>query len=506
MSRDVYSNHAVRRAALHFLTGKVVSALITFIILLWLVRLLPVADYGGYVVFIASTELGFAFAALGLPWLAARYLTDFRLHASGHELARYCRKLILWHAFALVLVAVGAVLAMDHYLRWVNLPSQHAAAWCAISLLIFEGLGRFLRESLMAPLLLQGAAQFSLVLRQLVLLLAIAVLAFGEHTQLTWVLVAEAFASVVAWLVAVLALVRHLRHIRSQTGEPNWRPPQPGEQWRMALRMHAANIINLAYSPQVFINLVQRFLGTESTALFGFLRALYDQVARYLPATLLFTVLRPKLIASHLQSGMATMSGLVNLVGKLSLFVLFPLIVLVALGGDALVALLSGGTFTTGGDYLLGLLLALLPFSQRQLIETVAVAAGSAGLCTLASALGLLALPLLLAMLHQGLGLWAPVFSILFGQTVFNAAVLTGLASMGYRADWWGGLKLAASAFIAWLAATWLVSFEPGAVRILLACMLAGLVFLVLAWRLQVFSVEERRRLDGLLGRRLLAR
>lgn len=499
MTHGVYSGQAVKRAAWQFLTGKAASALLTFVILLWLVRLLPVAEYGAYVVLIAGTELGFALAMLGLPWLAARYLPEYRLHAPGRLLAGLCRRLVAWQALALAGLAVVIALLLDAYLAWAGLGNYRGAAWFALALLVFEGLGRFLREGLMAPLMLQGQARFSLVLQLLAFLAALAGLVIAGRTELPWVLGAQASASALGWLAARLALARHLRSLQGQAGAPGWQAPCITEQWRMALRMYAAHLVTLAYGPQVFLNLIQRTLGAEAAALFGFLRTLQEQAARYLPATLLFTVLRPRLMASHLQGGLAQMAREVNLAGKLSLFALLPLIVLVALAGDPLVALLSGGKFAAGGAYLLGLLLALLPFSQRLLIETVAVASGRAGLCTLGAGLGLLALPLVYLLLQSGLGLWAPILAILFGQVLFNATVLTGLTRQGYRADWAGAVKLGASALMAWLAASGLTLLAPQWPGLVVACGLAGAVFLALAWQLKAFSAEERQRLTGLL-------
>jgi O-antigen/teichoic acid export membrane protein len=506
MSTEVYSVQALKRAAWQFLTGKALTAALTFIILLWLVRLQPLAEYGAYVVLIAGTELGFALAGLGLPWLAARYLPDYRLHADGSTLSRLCRRLILWQMLAFIVLAIVIAAMLEAYLNWVDLFAHRTAAWFALALLVVEGLGRFLREGLMAPLMLQAQARISLVLRQLVFLTAIATIAYSGQSELDWVLAAEAGASALGLIIAGIAIARHLRTLGEQAAEPGWQEPRIAEQWRVALRMHAAHIVTLAYGPQVFLNLVQRALDAEAAALFGFLRVLSDQVARYLPALLLFTVLRPKLISSHLQGGMAALAWQVNLVGKLSLFVLLPIIVLVALVGDTLVVLLSGSKFTEGGAYLLGLLLALVPFSQRQLIDTVAVAVGRAGLCTLGAFVGLLALPLMLVLLDMGFGLWAPVLAILFGQFSFNTTVLTGLYRYGYQADWHGAAKLGASAILAWLVAKWVLLIDSSVVFLVAACLLGTVVFLTLAWRTQAFTVLERQRLDGLLGRRLLAR
>lgn len=506
MNQDVYSSRGIRCAAWQFLSAKAVSAMLTFMILLCLVRLLPVAEYGAYVVLIAGTELGFAIAGMGLPWLAARYLPEYRLHATGPILARLCRQLLLWQFLALMVLAGIIALAMDAYLHWAGLAVHRGAAWFALALLVTEGLARFVREGLMAPLMLQGQARVSLILRQASFLAATAALSFASRPELIWVLAAEVAASFASCLVATLALGWHLGSLRGQNGVTGWQEPGIADQWRVATRMHITRLISLAYSQPVLINLVQRSLGAEAAALFGFLRTLYEQIARYLPATLLFTVIRPKLMASHLQVGMSDLARSVNFVGKLSLFVLLPIIVLVALGGDGLVSLLSGGKFTYGWSLLLGLLLALVPCSQRQLLETVAVASGRSGLCALSSAIGLLAMPLMIYLIDQGLGLWAPVLATLFGQFVLNTTLLLGLFQIGYRADWRGAIKLVASAILAGIVAGGVSSRESVMIWLALAWFVAVVVFLAMAWWLNAFTQEERQRLDGLIGRQLFAR
>ncbi|MBU4525011.1 MAG: hypothetical protein KUA37_18125 [Desulfomicrobium sp.] len=506
MTRDVYSNYAIRRAAWQFLSGKAASALLTFIILLYLVRMLSVFDYGAYVVFIAGTEIGIALAGLGLPWLGARYIPEYRLRASGSDLGRLCLQLMLCQALALIALVAIVAFAMDIYLSWADLLAHRRASWFALALLLTEGLGRFVREGLMAPLILQGQARVSLVLRQSLFLTTIVAFSFAGSTELIWVLAAEVGASLAGYLVSVISFVWHLRSLRGQVGESGWQEPRVTNQWRIALRMYVAQLISLTYSPQVLINIVQRALGAESAAVFGFLRTLYEQVARYLPATLLFTVIRPKLMAIHLQGGVSGLTRQVNLVGKVSLFVLMPIVMIVALGGDGMVSLLSGGKFMGEGLLLLGLLIALVPCSQRQLLETVAVVTGRAGLCTFASVFGLLALPFMIYLLDQGFGLWAPVLAILFGQITLNATMLLGLKQIGYQADWRGATKLAASAIFAGLVSVGVPSIERNVIWLGLGCLLATLLFLALVWWLQAFTLEERQRFDGLIGRQLFTR
>ena len=76
-------------------------------------------------------------------------------------------------------------------------------------------------------------------------------------------------------------------------------------------------------------------------------------------------------------------------------------------------SLLSNGKFTQSGYYLGGLLLALIPFSQRQILETVAVVCGQSRLCLWGSFLGVLTLPLAYWLFESGLGLWSPIIAMI---------------------------------------------------------------------------------------------
>ena len=102
MSSSPYSGALLKQSAIHFLTGKAASALLTFTILLWLVRLLSTQDYATYVTLVAAYELLFAISSLGLPWMAARYLPEYRLHASGFHLKAHLSWLLTFFSAALV--------------------------------------------------------------------------------------------------------------------------------------------------------------------------------------------------------------------------------------------------------------------------------------------------------------------------------------------------------------------------------------------------------------------
>ncbi len=505
MSMSAYSGTALKRSAWHFLSGKVVSALLTFLILLWVVRLLSVAEYGAYVTLVAGMELAIIIATFGMPWLAARFLPEFRLHAPGLRLRRLASSLLGWQVAILAVLAGILALWLRKYLIWADLMPYRIVAQYYLLVLLVEGAGRHVRESLLGPLLLQGVVQVSLVARNLLFIALLAATSLSGHVLLIDVVQAELVASALGTALSLGGLARHLRETDALPGKPGWQEPRLPTMWRTASHMYFSHLLTLFYSPQIFLLIIQRYLGVEAAAIFGFMRTLYEQAVRYLPATLLFGLVRPKLVASYVDGGgVEELSRNANLAGKLSLFVLMPLVAFAGMAGQDLISLLSGTKFPETGLLFLGFMLALIPFSQRQLLETVAVATGHSQLCTYAAASGLLMLPLMYGLLVAGLGLWAPVVALGLGHLVFNGLILSGIVRhTGYKLDVPGFSKLLIAALAGFLASAWMPAIQPVWARLLAVAMLATIVFLLVAWWIKPFAEEERARLNGLLNRRL---
>ncbi|ABC30170.1 hypothetical protein HCH_03422 [Hahella chejuensis KCTC 2396] len=522
-----YSRQALISGTKKFLSGKVISALLTLGILLVTVRLLPVTEYGAYVTLLAMTEIGRSLAQLGLAWLTARQLPEYRLKADGPRLIRFCRRVAVWQSAALIACALLFAVLMDAYLNWAGLQAFRPAAWVFLGVFLVEGVGRFLREAVLGPLLLQGGIRASMVGRQLLYLVALLVLwrlSGSDLTQLSLfplaqtlaqpggglyaVVLIELIASVFGTLIAMACLFRFCRSMRGLQGEAGWTEPSIREQWWLSLHMYFAHLLTLLYSPQALVNLLQKYLGPEASAVFGFLRTLNDQIARYLPASLLFSLIRPKLVAVYVNGGgTSELSRLTNSAGKVSLVILLPLVSVAAVFGDDLIHLISGGKFSDSGYLFFGFLLCLIPYSQRLLLETAAVTLDQANLCKWGAALGLITLPSLWGLLHLGFGVWAAVIAIGLGHVLFNTFIIAGLKRRcDYAFDWLNQTKLILAMAVAII---------PGAIGpdVSVAVIGAGLIpllgysllivgaFAVSVLLLRPFTAEETGLLKSLVKR-----
>ncbi|HNP26518.1 MAG TPA: hypothetical protein PKM20_07240, partial [Nitrosomonas sp.] len=173
----MYSGLELKYSAVHFLTGKFVSALLTLTILLWLVRLLTTEEYGVYMILAAGMELTLAIVSCGLPWLSARYLPEFRLHGNGRLLVQLVWKIISLLGFTLI-VGVFLLFFLMQWLLPVELIQYTGLAKLFLVVVLLEGLSRCIRENILGHLMQQKQAQISLAARNFVFLLLIGVVVF----------------------------------------------------------------------------------------------------------------------------------------------------------------------------------------------------------------------------------------------------------------------------------------------------------------------------------------
>jgi O-antigen/teichoic acid export membrane protein len=489
------------------------------------------------VTFVAGGDFALIITSFGLPWIAARYLPEFRLRANGKLLAHFVWQIIAWICLFSVGGALLLFVALPQLLVFMDLAQQTDVARLYLLVWMLESVRVNVQANILEPLMQQGQAQLSQIMRNLGLLLCLGVMvAVQGKIHLRDVVLAELAGTFLGTVSALLRLVWHLPKYRDLPGKDGWRSPNWLEMWPTARHMYFSHLISLTYSSSVLVFLVQRFLGIEATALFGFILNVNGQISRYLPATLLFGLVRPKLIASYVgEGGEEQLTRDANLIGKMSLFVLMPLLVFVWFAGGELLSLLSGGKFSQAGYYLGGVLLSLIPLSQRQIIETVAVASGKSNLCLWASFLGILTLPLVYGLFELGFGLWSPIIAMVVGQLLFNATlVITMMITTAYRPDTVGFFKLTVAAFVgivlcvltrmAWEGS--LLPYVNGFVRLpteiqailliipahqtalptewlglILMAVLACSIFLMVSYFIKPFRLEERVRLNRLLNR-----
>ena len=376
-SQEPFSLARMRGGMYMFATGKLLSGLIGVAWLLLLVRVLDVADYGGYVVLLALLEIVLLVSNAGVDPVAQRYITEARLPHNLLVLPRLLWRSLAYRGLTLVLAA-GSV-------AWLALPLAGLVAQPVLAKILpayalvigFEGSARYL-ELAFESLLEQGRAQLSAVLRSGARLAVVWLLsATGGTLSLTDVVRVEAVTSGVGLLIAVALMGQCLQGYR-QPAEAHARPADSFALRRLVpfiLPLFIAQCLTQLYSPNMIKLVVSRLFGVAEAATFGFAHALSGVLQRYLPASLLVGLIRPMLVARRARTGSDNdLVAVGNLILKINLFLILPVAALVAVAGREFATLASGGKYADAGPLLFLMVLLLVLTGAHVVLSMLATA------------------------------------------------------------------------------------------------------------------------------------
>lgn len=365
MAEGRYSGSRFRRAVAVFLAGRAVQGIANVLQLLWLVRLLPVIEYGAYVTVLGLVELLVPLVSFGTLDAIRCYVP--RMAGS----ARSTRSLVGRLIRARVL-AIGILMTIL-FLFWAPLmavfhftPSQQQATRTAAFLI-----GVVLAFRLFAEILEALFEQrYSQTLRAMLpigklMLMGVCVVSVIPVT-LAAMMVIELFVTLGCLVFSVAFLKRTVAGL-PMTGEIDL--PDKAELARFQRHMTITEWTNAMAGIGAIRLIVAGQLGLEPAALFGFLHNLQQTISRYLPANLLTNLIQPVLVSRYQPGqGEALLDNAGNLLVKINWFVIGVTAVVTAVGGESLINLLSGGKFTNGSLTLFLLLITLIPVAGRMVI------------------------------------------------------------------------------------------------------------------------------------------
>jgi O-antigen/teichoic acid export membrane protein len=423
-----YSPTRLARSFRHFVLGKGVSALLTMIAFALVARLLPPTSYGTYVSLVAMMELGLALSSVGLDWVTARMLPEYRIHAGGKALIRFTLCLGALRTGILLTVGAGIIALAGSIAELIRQPRAVSLIQLYAAVMIVEGIARFLRDDILGNLLLQGALQAAQVLRTIVLVAGLYWLTLEQKQDVSHVIVVDLLSACTGMLIALIGLSAALLRSVSMPASQGWEPPSISDMRALAANTYVSYVLTLAYSGQFLTLLLSRYAGAEATAVFGFARNLAEQIRRLLPTEMFMGLIRPMLVARYVETKDFDKLNLnAGLILRIGFAALTPLCVFFVAFGQETLTWLSKGKF--GGSYhlMLVLLAYLAVFGHRRVIEMVANVAGHAYLCTRAGFF-LLAVPgLAVVVLELGWGPIALVSAMFLGDLAFGILVARGL-------------------------------------------------------------------------------
>ena len=370
MPETPYQASRFRKALIHFISGRAAQAGARAILLLTLVRVLEINDYGAYMLVIGLAETLLQVASLGILPVGQRFLPQLLTTIPAKKLYSFVGFLIAAQ------LAVLALITFALFTYWNEItPSmgfsdaQTVASLVAVWLFLVIPAFRFSAEMLDA-LLEQGRAQIARALMPTLRVVGVVgLIVSGSEITLARVFLVDIAATALCLALAWAFLAGSLGRLHSETASGEL-PAK--EMLVFAWHMAATGLLGACSSPGALRLVLANALGIAESGLFAFLQSLQRLVGRYLPGTLLRGLVRPILVDRfHGPRGMAILEAGSGLLLKANTIIVATGAVAIALAGNEIVTLLSGGKFSDAGLTLLLMFVALVITSQRTVIEMV---------------------------------------------------------------------------------------------------------------------------------------
>lgn len=498
MGEKVYGAARLRRAAIHFVTGRAVQALARAALILVIVRILPVADYGAYMLIIGLAEAVLLIASLGIVPVGQRYLPELVVRLKPAKVKRFVLFLLAAQTLVLIVLALATWAGWSALAKLMNLSATQTAAtyWAPVLFLLIPCF-RLLSE-IQEALLEQGRAQIARALMPVGRIIGIGVyMAFDVTPGLAELLLLDIIVTIGCILLAYFNIFSTLGQLAQGTAEDL--PVR--DMLRFGWHMAGVNLLGSTMQPGVVRLVIANGLGVVETGVYAFLQSLERLVSRYLPGTLLRGLVRPVLVSrAHTEGGVTTMRAGASLLIKANLLMVVPGCLIAAVAGDEVVAAASGGKFTDAGFTLLMFLIVLLVSSQRQVIEMVAQITGQTAMLRATALIGPVTLAAVWLVAPHGLNIIILTLAIgsILSNLIRTSAVMR--RTPGFRVEWSGMVRIvvagAGATLVGELALIFTHAFMASA---------AGLVaFCVAIFLAKPFLREEVTLVQKGFGKRLV--
>lgn len=295
----------------HYLSGKVLSGVSSFLFFLIVTRSLELSEYATYVTAIAGVELAIGLSTFGLDWLAAVRIPQSAARGQK-QVATYAANLLLIRGFAQTLLFLP--LALITIFAFKDDASRNTI-FLGLLYSFLEGTHRFIATSIFDPMMEQKLSKklwISKSFAQLLMLTAVVVTSVSPLNA-NLVICLEILGTIVGLIFGTLALRLKFswticksnisrRHLQSSLLLLR-------SEWVFVTSSYLGTVLTWVMSAPTFV-LFARLLGGEGTAaIVGFCSTLISQIRRYLPTEMLIGVIRSVIYTRYTHHGDNKMLG-----------------------------------------------------------------------------------------------------------------------------------------------------------------------------------------------------
>lgn len=499
MHTNPYTKEKALNGAKHYLIGRGAAGIAGFLSIILLVRFMDVHNYAAYTALTGLATLCGVLASLGMERVVSRYIPEGRLYHSVAELSRF-----IWLTSTVRLLA-GLIVMLVLYVSWSAVDrfltvSEFKFFSIALACLIVAEVMFQHFSSVLQSLVMQKTLTRLLIIQWLGRLMLIAAVV-AMKSVITWedALWIFAIPEMLGIIGFVVVIKRHLLGLsdpaHSGTAGGNW----PNWEKATEVGLHNYGFTLLAAPPQGYFMklLTAAYLPVEIVAAYGFFISVAEKTRQYIPMHFFYGLLEPMIIASYLKDrDFSLLSQRCQLLYKSNLLLLVPAIAWVAVAGDPIVGVMTGGKFQGLSWILILVMIQLTIGSHVVLLQLILNSIEKSKQLITAS---LVALPILLLAMAVAIStspIWLLSAPILFSLAmnlyiVFQLAI----ADHPYRPSWkmlgWVILSgLAAFLTVGMIGVAIPLHATPG-ITAIVALFGVITVYGLLIWLTEIFSKSE---------------
>jgi O-antigen/teichoic acid export membrane protein len=439
MRSNPYKQENLRQGAFHYLLGRGAAGVAGFLTVLLLVRFMDLSNYAAYTALSGVVVLCGVIASLGIERVISRYLPEARLYRSVEELSRFIWRVsvVRWLTISFVVLLLYAFWPLiGRFLAVAEFKQFPVALACFI---VAETMFQHF-SAILQSLVMQKTLTRLLVIQWGGRLLLIGFFIFFKANiswqDAMWISAIPEVLGVIGFVIVIYCHLQRLGSERTVLNEAKW------PQWSKVVEvgMHNYGFSLLAAPPQGYFMkiLAAAYLPLEVVAAYGFFLSLAEKVRQYIPLHFFYGMLEPIMVAAYLKDrNFSELSYRCQLLYKSNLLLMVPVIVWIAIAGDSIVSVLTGGKFQGLSWILLMVMVQLTIGSHVILLQLILNSLEKSKILFMASCV---ALPVLF--FAMALAIFTnPIFllgtPILFSLTL-NFYIINRLAhaSHAYKPSW----------------------------------------------------------------------
>jgi len=366
-----YGKERVLRGLLHFVSGKVLSAICGFLAMILVVRLLTVQDFADYSVLVALIELATAISGLGISHALLRYVPELYTKQYVVAFRHIIISAVSLRLSSLLLVVVFAWTIAPSGAPLIGMADAVDTARLFLLIVFIRATSHFLSQILESTLH-QGITQIGFSLAAVARLAGMMYLANGDGATLIDVIWVEIVSDLLCLLVMLFGVVR------VAWGRISHHPPDDDRFWvkrngrkivRFAISGYLQHLAILPFGANTNRVVGSTLFSDVTMANFGFAHSLYEYVKRYLPAQLLVGLVRPVVLARFSdQRDFSRAAGTCEGIALINTALIGGMMSLLIVGGTEALGWLSSGKYGSETAILLGALLLVVFLETRRLM------------------------------------------------------------------------------------------------------------------------------------------